>query len=181
MNKALFSDLDGTLIRTKSGKKFPENKDDWELDYTVLNAMYNYMFKNLSGTLCIVTNQGGVEAGYSTVEDMNFKLHSIKEAIEKYFIDKYSYNVKVDYGACFTNDPTDFLRKPNPGLGYHLALRNNLSLSKCIMVGDASGLETSFSDTDFGFAQNCVMNYFDVEQFVALYSLDSVYKNNPLL
>jgi DNA 3'-phosphatase len=180
MNKAVFSDLDGTLIRTKSGKTFPVDKDDWVLDLTVLDAIYNYMFKNLTGTLCIVTNQGGVEAGFHTRESIVTKLEDIRKAIFKYFMDKYNYNVKIDSGACYTNDPTDFMRKPNPGLGYHLGINNNLILTQCVMIGDASGREGDHSDSDEGFASNCVMNYFDVETFVMVYSPNDIYKS-PML
>ena len=181
MNRAVFADLDGTLIHTKSAKKFPENIDDWLLDLTVLDSIYNYMFKSLSGTLCIVTNQGGVEAGYVTRNDIILKLSNIKEAIFNYYLDKYNYNVKIDYAASFTNDPTDFMRKPNPGLGYQLAIRNNLILTNCIMVGDASGREGDHSDVDEGFASNCVMNYFDVENFVMFYSPNKIYRNESIV
>jgi len=177
MNKAVFADLDGTLIRTKSGKTFPKDKDDWVLDLTVLDAVYNYMFKNLTGTLCIVTNQGGVEAGFITRDDVTIKLANIREAIFKYFMDKYNYNVKIDSAASYTNDPTDFMRKPNPGLGYHLAINNNLILTQSVMIGDASGREGDHSDSDEGFASNCVMNYFDVETFVMVYSPNDIYKS----
>ncbi len=181
MTRAVFADLDGTLIRTKSNKTFPENIDDWVLDYTVLDAIYNYMFKNLSGTLCIVTNQGGVEAGYFTRDEITLKLNNIREAIFNYFLDKYNYNVKIDSAASFTNDPTDFMRKPNPGLGYKLAIHNNLILTQCIMVGDASGREGDHSDVDEGFASNCVMNYFDVEAFIMFYSPNKIYRNESVI
>ena len=178
MNKAVFSDLDGTLIKTKSGKTFPENIDDWYLDLTVLDSIYNYMFKNLTGTLCIVTNQGGVEAGYLTKEEFMLKLDNIKKAIHKYFLDKYNYNITIDAGVSFTNDNRDFMRKPNPGLGYYLALSNNVFLPQCIMIGDASGEEGDHSDADYMFANNCVMNYFDVEKFVLFYSPNKIYRLN---
>ena len=177
MNKAVFADLDGTLINTKSGKTFPENVNDWILDLTVLDTMYAYMFKNLIGTLCIVSNQGGVESGYITRDEVMAKLSNIKLAIEEYFLDKYSYNLKIDFAASFTNDPTDFMRKPNPGLGYKLAIANNLVLSQCIMIGDASGREGDHSDVDEGFASNCIMNYFDVESFVMFFSPNKLYRN----
>ena len=162
MNKAVFADLDDTLVKTKSGEKIPKDRNDWVLDLTVLDAIYNYMFKHLSGTLCIVTNQGGVEDEVITREDVTVKLENVRKAIYDYYMKKYNYNVKVDSGASYTNDPTDFMRKPNPGLGYHLAIQNNLILAKCVMVGNA--------DVDEAFANNCIMNHFDVESFVMFYS-----------
>lgn len=177
MNKAVFADLDGTLVRSKSGKKYPENTDDWILDLTLLDAIYAYMFRNLSGTLCIISNEEGVEAGMVTRDNVMARLTKIKNAIADYFLDKYSYNLKIDFAASFTNDPTDFMRKPNPGLGYKLAIANNLILSQCIMIGDSSGREDDSSDIDEGFASNCVMNYFDVENFVMFYSPNEIYRN----
>lgn len=170
MNKAIFSDLDGTIIRTNSGKKFPKDIDDWTLKTDVLDAYYNYMSNNLIGLICIVTNQGGVEAGYFTKEDIFTKLENIRIAIQKYYLDKYTYRVDIDFGISFTMNKKDFKRKPNPGLGYELAIRNNLYLSRCIMVGDADGGEDSHSSDDIDFANNCVMNFMSVDNFVNIYS-----------
>lgn len=56
--KVLFIDLDSTLIKTVSGKTFPEDITDFRIQLPVLNKIVekfpklNYLF--------IVTNQGGI-------------------------------------------------------------------------------------------------------------------------
>lgn len=170
MNKAIFSDLDGTLIRVKSGNKFPKDIDDWELKTDVLNALYTYMSNNLIGLICIVTNQGGVQAGYWTVEEINSKLENIVKSIKEYYLSNFNYRIDIDYGVSYTINKNDFNRKPNPGMGYKLALRNNLFLSRCIMIGDADGTKDAHSSDDIEFANNCVMNFLSVDNFVNIYS-----------
>ena len=54
--KILFSDLDGTLIKTKLGKTFPEDASDYEFKKEVIDAIT----KLAPTCLFIVTNQGGI-------------------------------------------------------------------------------------------------------------------------
>ena len=56
--KVLFIDLDGTLIKTISGKTFPEDITDFRIQLPVLNKVIE-KFPNL-GYFFIVTNQGGI-------------------------------------------------------------------------------------------------------------------------
>lgn len=64
--KILFADLDGTLIKTKSGETFPKGIWDMRIKFDVLDAIKklnpDYIF--------IVSNQGGVESEF--VNDDNF-------------------------------------------------------------------------------------------------------------
>ena len=50
-------DLDNTLIKTKSGKKFPIDKHDWEFLSPNVKIKLNNSEKNFSG---IITNQKGL-------------------------------------------------------------------------------------------------------------------------
>ena len=56
--KVLFIDLDGTLIKTISGKTFPEDITDFRIQLPVLDKIKE-TFPNLS-YFFIVTNQGGI-------------------------------------------------------------------------------------------------------------------------
>ena len=40
--KVLFADLDETLIKTRSGKKIPEDKDDWIIPTYVMRSIRKY-------------------------------------------------------------------------------------------------------------------------------------------
>ena len=55
--KFLFTDLDGTLIKTISGKTFPKDATDFQLRKEVLDKIK--LMPGLLG-IFIVTNQGGI-------------------------------------------------------------------------------------------------------------------------
>ena len=56
--KVLFIDLDGTLIKTVSGKTFPEDITDFRVQLPVLNKIVEKL-PNLE-MFFIVSNQGGI-------------------------------------------------------------------------------------------------------------------------
>lgn len=60
--KVLFIDLDGTLIKTISGKTFPEDITDFRIQLPVLDKIIEKI-PNLF-YFFIVTNQGGIEKRY---------------------------------------------------------------------------------------------------------------------
>ena len=158
----IFSDLDGTLINTISGETFPKGIWDMKLRFEVLDKIKEIKPKYL----LIVSNQGGIESGF--VDDNNFSAKSeyITRAIWEYCQCEDCYS-----RYCTTNDKTDKYRKPNVGM-----LENLLESyvgddfdyikQKCLMIGDASGKEGQFSDSDKKTAENFGIDYMDVEDFI---------------
>ncbi len=134
VNKGLFLDLDGTIIRTKSGKTFPVTKDDWEFNGDILKRIEKYV--DMGWTILIVTNQGGIEAGHVTMNDFR---HKIRKIIGEIIVATGCPFSRIAYRFSISNNPDDFYRKPNPGMGYDLAITHILNLSESVMVGDASG------------------------------------------
>lgn len=158
--KVLLCDLDGTLIETKSGKTFPVDNDDWKFKPWIKEAIQEYNPRYIF----IISNQGGIEKGYVKEVDFIKKLNTIKDEIRSWgdFI--------VDGTYAISNDPNNQWRKPNVGMviffkhdyydGYDFDNR------QALMIGDASGLEGSFSDTDLQTARNAKIRYADVNQFI---------------
>ena len=134
VNKALFLDLDGTVIVTKSGRTFAKDKDDWMFNQNILAKIEEYVDKGYY--LMIVSNQGGIEMGYTSLNDFRQKLRKVVNDIIVHTGIPFS---RVGHRFSVTNNPEDFFRKPNPGMAYDLALAYILNLKDCIMVGDASG------------------------------------------
>ena len=66
--KVLFIDLDSTLIKTISGKTFPEDITDFRIQLPVLNKIVEKL-PNLK-KFFIVTNQGGLKSDF---EQYNFR------------------------------------------------------------------------------------------------------------
>lgn len=134
INKALFLNLDGTLIVTKSGKTFPENKDDWQFNRNILKRIETYVDDEYM--VMVVSNQGGIESGQVRLNDFRMKLKQVMNGI----IVETGLPLS-SAGSRFTvsNNRYDFFRKPNPGMAYDLALSYILNLAECVMVGNSSG------------------------------------------
>ena len=72
---------------------------------------------------------------------------------------------------CLTNDKSNPYRKPNTKMLEDLLERYvgddfNHIKPKSLMIGDASGKEGQFSDSDKKTAENFGIDYMDVEDFV---------------
>lgn len=159
--KILFADLDGTLIKTKSGETFPKGIWDMEFRFDVLDAIK----KLRPDYVLIVSNQGGIESRFVDSDDFQFKSEYIYRSLREY-CDCECYG---EY--CETNNKQDYNRKPNIGMLNDLIKRyvgNNFEYikSKSLMIGDASGKEGQFSDTDKKTAENFGIDYLDVDDFV---------------
>ena len=157
----IFCDLDGTLIETISGEVFPKGVWDMRIRFDVLDAI-----KALHPQyILIVSNQGGIESGI--VNEFNFrtKLEYIAHAI-------WEYCDCECYGAyCSTNDKSNPWRKPNTKmlealLDDYVGDDIDYIKSKCLMIGDASGKDGQFSDSDKKTAENFDIDYMDVNDFV---------------
>lgn len=166
--KCLFIDLDGTLTVTLNGKPFPRGVWDMKLRFEVLDAI-RVMHPEFIG---IVTNQGGIEEGYVDIDAFIAKMNYICSAVEEYT------GVLTDYELCAVNDPNSPDRKPNTGMLQKLnhtqwnAVGDSCGpwpVEQCLMVGDASGLEGQFSDSDRRTAENYGCDYMDVDDFVQHY------------
>lgn len=160
--KFLFSDLDGTLIETLSGQTFPKDENDWKLKRNVIDAINNLNPE----ALYIISNQGGIEKGYFTNESFENKMTNIINSLKKCLP-----NVKdIQYEYCATNDKNFLFRKPNTGMIDRIVEKYNININNCMMIGDASGKEGQFSDSDKKCAENAGLFYMDVEDFVNEYS-----------
>ena len=165
--KILFSDLDGTLIETISGEVFPKGIWDMKLRFDVLDAI-----KKLNPEyILIASNQGGIESGF--VDDDNFRAKSgyVAGAIREYC------DCKCYAMYCLTNDKSNPYRKPNTKMLEDLLERYvgddfDCIKQKSLMIGDASGKEGQFSDSDKKTAENFGIDYMDVDDFVKLINLE---------
>lgn len=143
MNKAIFFDLDHTLIRPRSGDTFPRDISDWEWIPGVLNRLYHLLAKEPQPVI-IVTNQGGVVAGFQTKEDIEKKLRNIRFAFQEL--------VKHPHVHTYVAYTYDYHRKPSPGMAYQAALEHELDLAGSVMVGDM--------ESDKEFAKNAGIGAF---------------------
>ena len=161
--KVIFSDLDGTLIETISGKTFPKGIWDMKIRFDVLDKIK----KIKPECLLIVTNQGGIEKGFVNRRNFEFKMEYLCRSIKEYT------EIPVEYSYCEKNAPTYKYRKPNTGmldsLMYKMINRgiieNGTETDKMLMIGDASGKDGQFSDSDKKTAENYCIDYMDADDF----------------
>ena len=157
----IFSDLDGTLINTVSGETFPKGIWDMQIRFEVLDKIKEVKPEYL----LIVSNQGGIESGFVDDHDFRVKSEYITRVIREYC------NCKCYAMYCTTNNKSDSHRKPNVGMLESLLEKYvgddfDYIKQKSLMIGDASGKEGQFSDSDKKTAENYCIDYMDVEDFV---------------
>lgn len=174
--KVLFADLDGTLIKTASGKTFAEDCTDFRIRKDVMDKI-RWML-GLEYVL-VVTNQGGIPE-YISKKDFETKFWSILYFMNQYLtyditvMGKHSCPKYVAGTYCASLDKEDLMRKPHTGMLQKLlkedVLGQNHSFvkSEMLMIGDASGKPGQFSDSDKKCAENFGIDYLDVEDFLAI-------------
>lgn len=170
MKPALFLDLDNTVIKTKSGQTFAKDIDDWQFNGDILDALQ--LFVSRGYAIIIVTNQGGVKAGFLTHSMLKRKLNHIGTAI----MEVLETNSRPYTFCIIASTEDNYNRKPYPGMAFEAACLHNINLRESIMVGDASGLEKSFADTDLQFARNAgISTYIDIEDFLSPSDWGNIY------
>ena len=164
--KVLFIDLDGTLIKTVSGKTFSEDITDFRVQLSVLDKIIEKM-PNLK-MFFIVSNQGGLK----TLTDkrlFNYKMWAVEGIYHGYFINKLNNFSYSDNLYCCSMDKNDTYRKPNTGMLEQLYYQYKVEFKdECIMIGDATGKPGDFSDSDKKCAENFGIDYIDVRDFLEL-------------
>lgn len=150
--KALFTDLDGTVITTNSGRTFPIHSADWRLIPETLNALQYFYKKGYK--IIIITNQGGIGEGYVAEDVFIGKIEKICKTIEK----KLKFKAgSICYSYC--KDMESYYRKPSAGMAYDNALEFELNLIESVMLGDYK--------TDEQFATNAgIGEYINITEII---------------
>lgn len=152
MKCAIF-DIDHTITKPIKGR-YPK-KNNFIINpvaanlIRMLNADHNWL-------VLAYSNQGGVEAGYTTVEDVQEYFAQIQKILNttyKTFI--------TSFYSCYSNNKDNPYRKPNPHMYYYLSNKWGIDTISTIYIGDASS-EKNFSTSDRDFARNAQISYVDI-------------------
>lgn len=167
-NKLAMFDLDDTLIKVKSQKKFPIDEDDWEWNYYDVRKTLIELYDS-DHTIIIVSNQGGIELGKTDPEVWMKKIDKIYCKILKSY-KVYSRIVK----SCekfemmvFCSTGKNKYRKPLPFFYTDLIpidARENFDHEHTFYCGDCAGRNNDRTDTDYKFALNCKINFKSPEE-----------------
>ena len=131
-------DFDGTLVRPKEGRRFPQDQNDWEwLRPSVPDTLKKYAKEKYR--LVIVTDQS-----------KPWKVEMIKDVVKE-----LKLPITVIIGMKKT------MQKPNPELfkGEFPAFE-----SESFFVGDAAGRPNDWADRDIQFAKNSGLTFFTPEE-----------------
>lgn len=151
MTKLLITGKDGVLVRPKSGAKFVQHPEDQILLPNVAETIDKYAADGWA--MAIVSNQGGVEAGYKTLDDaiaeMRYCLGLLPQIPFALFCPDFEGKVcwfVTDFVSREEQDCVRFLhdkeiplgsyRKPGPGMLIAASNYTRIRLQDCLMVGD---------------------------------------------
>lgn len=174
--RILLFDFDGTLIETASGNTFATDLTDMRIKMDVVNKALDLMQENGVKVFAIVSNQGGVEAGFVSGADIEAKIEYVLRSVHDLAVKRGIRGVLYEKRLCYSNDEQDPMSKPNTGMIDDILMKckdtvmrgmNFSQLKGCsLMVGDASGLPGQFSDSDKVCAEKAGVDYMDVIQFL---------------
>lgn len=158
--KVLLLDLDGTIRETISGKKFINDPNDQKAMPGAIEGIHS--FANRGWLILGLTNQGGVMAGYKSLDDciQEQKITlGIFPHMEKILFcpdnGKKLGIVRRDVDVKFLNQEEAEIqsgfRKPSPGMIEYLLKEYSLDLKETWMVGDRPEDEEAASKAKINF------------------------------
>lgn len=155
-------DMDGTLIKTKSGKVFPTNCQDWQLLFDTITGELKKLHSEENFKIVIFTNQKGIQVAKVDRNEFKKKIEAI--------VAKLGVPVQA-----FVSVAGGHYRKPCIGMWEELKERNDgvqVNEAESVFVGDAAGrhktktrLKKDHSYADRFFAANVGVRFQTPEEF----------------
>lgn len=133
MNKAIFLDRDGVIIKDKKYISKPEQVELFPETCNALHALQSHGYK-----LVVVSNQSGLARGYFTIDDYNKVTKRMEELLQRCSVkldlilySPYLKNGKVKEFAVDSN-----CRKPGTGMFLEAQSKLQIDLTSSWMIGD---------------------------------------------
>lgn len=163
INKLACFDLDHTLIKPKGNRKLPKDADDYEYIKNVKETLVK--FQNDNYHIIIFSNQSGskLDQVIAKITNILFELLNI-------------YNLKI---SIFIATKDDYYRKPHTGM-FELFLKfNDLqinNLKDIFYCGDAAGRKGDFACSDYAFAYNLSLKYYNNSNKIKFYVPEEIFQ-----
>ncbi|CAH2232847.1 jg16607 [Pararge aegeria aegeria] len=176
-NKIAAFDMDGTLIKTKSGKVHPVDINDWQIAFPQVSKKLTEKL-NDGYKIIIFSNQSPIGNGRVKIEDFKKKIEGIVEKL----------NVPIQV---YLATGKGFYRKPATGMWKLLAEKKNdnipIDIGSSFYCGDAAGRMANWapgrkkdhSMADILLAENLGITFYTPEQFFLGHSIANVPMNKP--
>ncbi|KAG9047609.1 hypothetical protein FS837_001867 [Tulasnella sp. UAMH 9824] len=167
-------DIDGTLIKPKSGAKFAKDHEDWKwwADGTIIPKKLKELDEE-GYSIVLVTNQalGEPPKGKSKDPDARAKLPKFKKFFDK--LPLIASAIPTVPFRIFVASSKDQYRKPIPGTWFELEkLFKNEGIEigdKSFYIGDAAGRDGDHNITDRLYAQNVGIPFYTPEPEIVLF------------
>jgi len=142
MNNIACFDIDNTIIKTKSKKTFPIDRNDWTWLYDNTTTKIQELYKN-NYCIIFISNQYILKTDNQLTEWQS-KLSKMIEIL----------NIPI---LIYASKQKDKYRKPLPFIWRELIVPNikKIDYKKSFYCGDAMGRPDDHSDCDIKFASNC--------------------------
>lgn len=156
-------DIDWTIIKTRSGKKFPTGPSDWTFLFDSVPQKLRDLQKD-GRKVVFFTNQAGIEKGKQDVKSLLRKFEDIINSL----------GIPIQVFICTGNS---HYRKPSTTMWQFFESKCNggikIDAKESVYVGDAAGRPKNwspgkpkdFSATDRMFAANCEVSFATPEAF----------------
>ena len=122
-------DIDNTITKTKSGRRFPTGPSDWVFRYSCVPKKLREI-NDTGGKVVFFTNQAGIEKGKATPVELEKKFEDIVTAV--------GIPIQV-----FVSTGNNQYRKPSPGMWKFMETNCNgglpVDVANSMFVGDAAG------------------------------------------
>ncbi|KAM3965324.1 polynucleotide kinase 3'-phosphatase [Aphomia sociella] len=170
-------DMDGTLIRTKSGKVYPVDINDWQIAFPTVTRKLKEQVSN-GFKVVILSNQAPIGNGRVKIEDFKKKIESLVQ------------NLGIPVQAYFATGK-GFYRKPTTGMWKVLNEQKNdgleIDLNESFYCGDAAGRAAGWapgkkkdhSMVDKLMAENLSLRFYTPEQYFLGHSISNVPFQKP--
>ncbi|KAJ5973898.1 hypothetical protein N7481_011108 [Penicillium waksmanii] len=155
-------DLDGTLIKTKSGNKFAKGPEDWKWwDTGVPRKVRELSSEGFQ--IVLFSNQSKISLKKEKGADSK-SLSNFKEKLTAIMT-----QLDLPMSVYASTEATEY-RKPRPGMWAEFRDDHDLDvvgvdMSNSVYVGDAAGRPGDFAATDHGFAANVGISFKTPEEF----------------
>ncbi|XP_068633351.1 uncharacterized protein F21D5.5 [Battus philenor] len=170
-------DMDGTLIKTKSGKVHPVDTNDWQLAYPVVpTKLKEHIDKGYK--VVILSNQAPIGKGRVKIEDFKKKIENL--------VIKINIPIQV-----YIATGRSYYRKPTPGMWETLIEQKNdkipVDMNSSFYCGDAAGRVANWapgkkkdhSMADKLMAENLGLKFYTPEEFFLGHSMSNVPMTKP--
>ena len=173
-DKICMFDLDGTLITTKSGCKFPKTSSDWKwLNNDIIPSLKSIVNGAADAKLVIViiSNQKTSENNKSKVKLIMSKLKSVFNTL----VQELGSRANI---CLYAATAADKYRKPSTGIFEDKIYPLMSDDTVLFYVGDAAGRDGDFSDSDRKFAYNIqlYLNYKKAKTKISFYTPETYFK-----